>query len=93
VFWTRQLGLGCSAEKVVAFDAYVAYFGTYTVDAAKQILVHHVEASLDPTYNGTDQARPSPLSATPSSSGMGALGAASSCAHGDRWAPQPRLCA
>lgn len=38
--------------------AYVAYFGTYTVDATKGTVTHHVEGSLRPDYTGTDQVRP-----------------------------------
>lgn len=35
---------------------YVAYFGTYTVDAAAGVVVHHVESSTN-DYKGTDQKR------------------------------------
>jgi hypothetical protein len=41
-----------------AFNAYFAYFGTYTVDAEKHIVTHHVEGSLSPDYTDTDQPRP-----------------------------------
>jgi hypothetical protein len=51
-----------SEQKAAAFDAYVGYFGTYTVDAAKSVVVHHVEGSLDPSYTDTDQPRPFQLS-------------------------------
>ena len=48
-----------TAEEVkAAFTGYVAYFGTYTVDAAKNVVIHHVEGSLKPSYIGTDQPRP-----------------------------------
>jgi hypothetical protein len=43
---------------LAAFNAYVAYFGTYTVDAEKHIVTHHVEGSLSPDYTDTDQPRP-----------------------------------
>ena len=43
---------------LAAYTAYVAYFGTYTVDAAKHIVTHHVEGSLAPDFTGTDQPRP-----------------------------------
>ena len=36
---------------------YVAYFGTYTVDAAHGVVVHHVIADLRREYGGTDQPR------------------------------------
>ncbi len=49
---------GTDAEVRKAFDGYVAYFGTYRVDVEHQTLVHVVEASLKPSYSGTDQLRP-----------------------------------
>jgi hypothetical protein len=48
-----------SAEHALAaYTAYVAYFGTYTVDEEKHMVTHHVEGSLRPDYTDTDQARP-----------------------------------
>jgi hypothetical protein len=48
-----------SAEHALAaYSAYVAYFGTYTVDAEKHVVTHHVEGSLAPEFTGTDQPRP-----------------------------------
>jgi hypothetical protein len=45
-----------TAEEVkTAFTGYFAYFGTYTVDAAKNVVIHHVEGSLKPSFIGTDQ--------------------------------------
>jgi len=41
-----------------AYTAYVAYFGTYTVDAEKRVVTRHVEGSLAPDFTGTDQPRP-----------------------------------
>jgi hypothetical protein len=41
-----------------AYTAYVAYFGTYTVDAEKRVVTHHVEGSLAPDFTDTDQPRP-----------------------------------
>jgi hypothetical protein len=51
-------GTGEAALYREAFLAYVAYFGTYTVDAVKGTVTHHVEGSLKPDYTGTDQVRP-----------------------------------
>ncbi len=51
-------GTGDGASYREAFLAYLAYFGTYTVDATKGIVTHHVEGSLRPDYTGTDQVRP-----------------------------------
>jgi hypothetical protein len=41
-----------------AYSAYVAYFGTYTVDAEKSVVTHHVEGSLAPDFTDTYQPRP-----------------------------------
>jgi Lipocalin-like domain len=43
---------------LAAYTAYDAYFGTYTVDAKKHLVTHHVEGSLQPDYTDTDQPRP-----------------------------------
>ena len=43
---------------LAAYAAYDAYFGTYTVDAKKHVVTHHVEGSLAPDYTDTDQPRP-----------------------------------
>ncbi len=43
---------------LAAYNAYVAYFGTYTVDTEKHVVTHHVEGSLSPDYTDTDQPRP-----------------------------------
>ena len=45
-------------EAKTALTGYVAYFGTYSVDAAKNVVIHHVEGSLKPSFIGTDQPRP-----------------------------------
>ena len=45
-------------EKQALYDAYVAYFGTYRVDAEKGVVVHHVEADLADVYIGNDEERP-----------------------------------
>jgi hypothetical protein len=37
--------------------AYLAYFGPYTIDAPKGIIVHHVEGSSRPDWIGTHQVR------------------------------------
>jgi hypothetical protein len=48
-----------SAEHALAaYAAYFAYFGTYTVDANKHVVTHHVEGSLAPDFTDTDQPRP-----------------------------------
>jgi hypothetical protein len=48
-----------SAEHALeAYIAYVAYFGTYTVDEQKHVVTHHVEGSMFPDFTATDQPRP-----------------------------------
>jgi hypothetical protein len=44
-------------EKAAAFDTYLAYFGTYTVDAKAGTVTHHLEDSLVPGRQGTDNVR------------------------------------
>jgi hypothetical protein len=46
------------AEKAQAYDSFMAYFGRYSVDAARGTVTHHVEGSLRPDYTDTDQPRP-----------------------------------
>jgi len=43
---------------LAAYTAYVAYFGTYTVDAKMHVVTHRVEGSLAPEFTDTDHARP-----------------------------------
>lgn len=43
------------AEKLKLFDSMIAYAGTYSVDAEKA--VHHVDASWNQAFTGTDQVR------------------------------------
>jgi hypothetical protein len=45
------------AEARSAFRGYLAYFGSYTVDAGRGVVVHHLEMSLDPNWIGVDQVR------------------------------------
>ena len=51
-----------ASEALHAYENFVAYFGTYTVDDSKKIVIHHVEGSLLPSYTNTDQTRPFTLS-------------------------------
>jgi Lipocalin-like domain len=37
-----------------AVTGFVAYFGTFEIDEATQKVVHHIEASLSPSWVGTD---------------------------------------
>lgn len=45
------------AEKQALLDAYMAYFGTYEVDAAKNLVTHHVEADLYDVFVGRSEPR------------------------------------
>lgn len=49
---------GTAAEIRAVYLGYVAYFGTYHVDAHKGTVMHRVEGSLMPSYTATDQPRP-----------------------------------
>lgn len=51
----RQL---TAAQLATMMDEYVAYFGTYTIDAAKGVVTHHVLGDVRREYTGTDQPRP-----------------------------------
>jgi hypothetical protein len=44
-------------ELRAAVESYRAYFGTYTVDLARGIVVHRVEGDSRQLYTGTDQNR------------------------------------
>ena len=56
-FASGDLLLTSEAEVRAAFDGYAAYYGSYSVDQSKGIIVHHVEAALMPNWVGTDQVR------------------------------------
>lgn len=40
-----------------AYAGYIAYFGTYEVNAAADTVVHHVHGALNPGWVGGDQVR------------------------------------
>ena len=43
---------------VAAYNAYEAYFGTFTVDDVKNVVTHHIEGSVHPDYTESEQPRP-----------------------------------
>lgn len=55
--FARGLGAGTAEEKAAAFDSYAAYYGTFTVDPAAGLVIHHLEGSLDPNNVGKDNVR------------------------------------
>ena len=48
---------GTPDENNSVVQGSIAYYGTYTVDAARRTVIHHVEASLYPNWVGTEQRR------------------------------------
>jgi len=44
-------------QMFAAHGGYLAYFGSYTVDESRGVVIHNVEASLFPDYIGTAQER------------------------------------
>jgi len=45
------------AARAAAYQGYLGYFGPYTIDAEKQIVVHHVAGSSLPNWLGSEQVR------------------------------------
>ena len=45
------------AARASAYQAYLGYFGPYTIDADKHIVVHHVVGSSLPHWIGSEQIR------------------------------------
>jgi hypothetical protein len=43
--------------KARAFDTSIAYYGTYTVDAAAGVVTHHILGAVSPALVGTTQPR------------------------------------
>ena len=49
----------CTATQMQALiDGTIAYWGTYSVDMAASVVIHHVKSDLGNGYAGTDQPRP-----------------------------------
>lgn len=44
-------------EAKAAFDGYIAYFGTFRVDEAEGVVIHHIEGSLFPNEIGKESVR------------------------------------
>jgi hypothetical protein len=56
-FAGSDLRQGTPDEMIAAYQGYLAYYGTYTIDESRGVVVHKVEASLYPNYVGSDQVR------------------------------------
>jgi hypothetical protein len=49
--------LSTDADRATAYRRYLGYWGPFTVDASKGIIVHRVEGSSNPSWVGSDQVR------------------------------------
>ena len=56
-FQSGNLLRGTAEEIKKAFEGYIAYYGTYEVNAAKSQVTHHVESALFPNWIGDVQIR------------------------------------
>jgi hypothetical protein len=52
-----------NAERAAAYRRYLGYFGPFTVDESRGIVVHHVIGSSNPSWPGSEQVRYYDLSA------------------------------
>jgi len=48
---------GTAEENKAAVHGTISYYGTYSVDATTHTVTHHIERSLFPNWDGTNQAR------------------------------------
>jgi hypothetical protein len=48
---------GTAEERVAAFDNYIAYYGTYTLDLKAQTVTHHLEDASQPNWRGVNNVR------------------------------------
>lgn len=54
---SADVHLATPQEAKTAFVGYSAYFGTYEVDPSAGVVIHRVEGSLLPNWEGSDQRR------------------------------------
>jgi len=45
------------ADRSAAYQSYLGYYGPFTIDESKNMVVHHVRGSSNPNWPGTDQVR------------------------------------
>ena len=55
--FAEGVAAGTMEEKAAAFDSYIAYYGTYTIDAKAGTITHHLQDSLSPDMRGRDLVR------------------------------------
>ncbi|MEO8026832.1 MAG: lipocalin-like domain-containing protein [Bryobacteraceae bacterium] len=56
--WAKGDRLAETPEEAKAsIDSYISYFGDYTVDEKKSVVIHKVKSALIPNWTGTDQVR------------------------------------
>jgi hypothetical protein len=48
---------GTGEEKVAAFDNYLAYYGTYTLDLKARTITHHLQDASPPNWRGVNNVR------------------------------------
>src|ERR1017187_6321421 len=48
---------GTDEEKVAAFDNFIAYYGTYTLDLKAQTVTHHLQDASSPNWRGVNNVR------------------------------------
>lgn len=54
---TEDVHRAPAEQAKAAFTGYAAYFGTYEVNERESIVIHHVEGSMLPNWEGGDQRR------------------------------------
>jgi hypothetical protein len=57
LFAVADKAKGTPPEVQAAMETYESYYGTYEVEEAGQVVVHHVSGSLLPNWTGSDQVR------------------------------------
>lgn len=45
------------SDRATAYQTYFAYYGGYTIDESKGMVVHHLQGSTNPSSTGTDFVR------------------------------------
>jgi len=57
LFAAKDPARATDGELRAAFEGYGSYFGTYTIDQARQTVTHHVRGAWYPNWIGHDQVR------------------------------------